>query len=260
MGKRLTRKDIKKKDPITEFLQGLWNTGLENRKYIVIAVSVVLGAIVLYLAFTMLYLNSAANRAQALQKAMDVYGAKVDTTLTQKKDDTYPSAEAKFKDALAGFQKVSGEYGTSEEGLLASYYESVCLRELGRPAEAEPKLKQVVEEWGSSQMGQVARMALADVYRSQRKYGEAVQILDSLEKEAAPVFSAESIVFTRASYLEAQGKYQAALDLLKKAQEGIKERRKSDEKFASPYESAIARRIEILKAKLDSGAPATTQG
>jgi len=260
VGKRLTRKDIKKKDPITEFLQGLWSAGLENRKYIIITVSVVLGAIGLYLAFTMLYLHSATNRAQALQQAMEIYGAKVDPTLTAKKDDTYPSNEAKWKDALASFQKVASDYGSSDEGLLAVYYESVCLRELGRSAEAEPKLKQVVEAWGGSQMGQVARMALADVYRSQKKYPEANQMLDSLQRETSPVFSAESIAYTRATYLEAQGKNREAFDLLKKTQDGIKERRKADEKFASPYESAINRRLDILKAKLGPEGPQAAQG
>jgi len=43
-------------------------------------------------------------------------------------------------------------------------------------------------------------------------------------------------------------------------QDGIKERRKTDEEFSSPYESAIGRRIEILKSKLDSGSPKVTQG
>jgi len=257
VGKRLTRKEIKKKDPITEALQKFWTLCLENRRYLVIGLSVILGAIILVMLGTLWYNRSQSSRATAMQEARDIYNARVDTALAAPQDGVYPSEAAKHEAALKAFENVERNYGSAQEGRLASYYKGVCQRELGRTADAEKTFRALLQSVDDPFMTQVVKLALAETLRVQRKYDEALPILNELSQNPTPAVTSESIAYTKALCLEEKGSLKEAYEVLKAAKAVLDEKGKSED-FFSPYESVISSRIEVLKARLGDTRPANS--
>jgi len=257
VGKRLTRKEIKKKDPITEALQKFWALCLENRRYLVIGLSVILGAIIVVMLGTLWYNRSQSSRATALQEAREIYNARVDTTLKAPQDGAYPSETAKYEAALKAFQSVEQNYGSAQEGLLATYYKGVCQRELGRAADAEKTFRAVLQDADDPFMAQVVKLALAETLRVQRKYDEALPLLNELSQATNPAVTSESVAYTKALCLEEKGSFKEAYDVLKAAKAALDEKGKSGD-YVSPYESVISSRIDFLKARLGDARPANS--
>lgn len=255
MGRRLTRKEIKKKDPITETLVSIWTWMVDNRRTALTAVGIVLAAVVLYYIGSTWYSRSQSTRSLAMQKALDTYDGKVDPSVKEPRDDTFPSAQAKFSAALKAFQEIESSEGKSADGLLATYYKAACLRELGRVAEAETALAQLLPEVEDKNQLQVVQMALAETYRAGGKYDDALRTLDQLEKADNPAFSTEAIAFARAQCLEAKGKYQDALNLLQSTQTRIEEKKRTNQQYYTPYENSITQQIESLRARIQKGTP-----
>jgi predicted negative regulator of RcsB-dependent stress response len=253
VGRRLTRKEIKKKDPITESLVGVWTWMVENRRVALIAIGIVLGAVVLYYVGSMWHSRSQSTRSLAMQKALEVYDGRVDPSAKEPKDNVFPTAQAKFSAALKTFQEIESSEGKSADGVLATYYKAACLRELGRVAEAEAALTQILPEVDDQHQLQVVQMALAETYRAGGKYDDALRMLDQLEKAENPAFSTEAIAYTRALCLEEKGKYQDALNLLQNTRTRIEEKKRSDPQYYTPYENAIIQRIESLRALARKG-------
>jgi len=255
VGRRLTRKEIKKRDPITETLVGVWTWMVENRRAALTVVGIVLGAVVLYYVGTLWYGRSQSTRTLAMQKALEVYDGRVDPAAKEPKDNVFPTAQAKFSAALKSFQEIESSEGSSAEGLMATYYKAACLRELGRVAEAEAALTKILPEVDDKRQLQVVQLALAETYRAGGKYDDALRTLDQLEKAENPAFSTEAIAYTRALCLEEKGKFQDALNLLKNTQTRIEEKKRSNQQYYSPYENAITQRIESLRVLIQKGSP-----
>jgi predicted negative regulator of RcsB-dependent stress response len=253
VGRRLTRKEMKKKDPITEMLVGVWTWMVDNRRTALTAVGIVLGAVVLYYVGSMWYSRSQSTRSLAMQKALDVYDGRVDPSAKEPKDNVFPTAQAKFSAALKTFQEIESSEGKSADGVLATYYKAACLRELGRVAEAETALTQILPEVDDKHQLQVVQMALAETYRAGGKYDDALRTLDQLEKAENPAFSTEAIAYTRALCLEEKGKYQDALNLLQSTRTRIEEKKRSNQQYYTPYENAITQRIESLRVLVQKG-------
>lgn len=245
---------MKKKDPITEILLELWTWMMDNRRTVYIGVTVLLAAVVVYMVGSMWYQRSQSSHSQAMQKALDIYEAKVEPTQKEPKENVYPTSEAKFNAALKAFEEVEKNEGTSETGLMASYYKAVCLRELGRQAESAAVLGKLEKEVDDSRQRQVIRFALAEIDRSMGKYDEAIRLLDSLEKEPDTVFSTEALAYNKALCLDEQGKYKEATELLQSTQARIQEKKSADQ-YYTPYETVISDLLAALKAKMQQAAP-----
>lgn len=248
MGRRLTRKEIKKKDPVTDILQKIWSFCLENKKLATIAVAAVLGAIVIYMVGDMVYTRSAASRSVAMKQAMTTFNAKVDPAQKEPGENVFTTNAAKYTAALASFTKVESELGSSGEGLFASYYKGLCLRELGRYPEAEATLKKVVEQMDEGRLKQIALLGLAETLRAQKKYDEAIQRFTELEKMAGTVVPFEAVCYSKALCLEEKGKVKEAYDLVQATYKTIQEKKR--EQYQTPYEAQISSLMARLKAKL----------
>jgi tetratricopeptide (TPR) repeat protein len=253
VGRRLTRKEIKKKDPITETLVGVWTWMVDNRRMALAVVGVVLGAVVLYMVGSMWYGRSQSTRSLAMQKALEIYDAKVDPSVKPPQENVYPTSQAKFSAALKSFQEIESGEGASRDGQMASYYKAACLRELGRVAEAEGALAKLLPEVEDKRQLQVIQLALAETYRAGGKYDDALRTLDQLEKAENPAFSTEALAYTRALCLEEKGKYKDALNLLQGTQTRIEEKKRANQQYYTPYENAIAQRIESLRVLAQKG-------
>ncbi len=255
MGRRLTRKEIKKKDPITETLVGVWTWMMDNRRTALTAVGIVLGAVVLYYIGSTWYSRSQSTRSLAMQKALEIYDGTVDASAKAPKDNVFPTDQAKFTAALKSFQEIEASEGKSADGLLATYYKAACLRELGRVKEAEAALVQLLPEVDDKLQLQVVQMALAETYRAGGKYDDALRTLDQLEKAENSAFSTEALAYTRALCLEEKGQYQDALNLLQSTRTRIEEKKRSNQQYYTPYENAITQQIESLRTRVQKGTP-----
>ncbi len=249
MGRRLTRKEIKKKDPITESLEQMWTYYQDNKRLILMALTVVLAVVVVVMVGRMLYTRSVNSRAISIHNAMKIYDAQVDPKQTTPKEGVYKSETDKYKAALAEFEKLADEYGSSHTGQIATYYKGICLRTLGKLADSETTLKGVLDETDDSEFRQVVQMALAETYRDQAKYKEADTIYDELLKSEHLLLPRETVVYAKSINVAESGNVPAAIKLLQRAYDDIQAKKKEDAQYYTPLEKSIKDRLDLLKAK-----------
>jgi len=91
----------------------------------------------------------------------------------------------------------------------------------------------------------------------QRKYDEALPLLNELSQATNPAVTSESVAYTKALCLEEKGSFKEAYDVLKAAKAALDEKGKSGD-YVSPYESVISSRIDFLKARLGDARPANS--
>lgn len=255
MGKRLTRKEIRKRDPITESLIKIWKYGSENRKKMAwFAVGVLLLAVVV-IAGESVWRRSTSSRSAAMRKAMDTYRAPVATVdptgKTAPPAGSFPTSEAKYTAAVKEFQSLAKQYSSSAEGAWSQYYEGLCLRELGRYGESAPLFRKVGEVASDKILKDAARMALAETLRAGGKFDEALSVYDQLSKDPKSVIPPEAASYAKALCLRDAGREKEAYDLLVRTR-GDLEAVSAEESGGSPYTYRIGMLIETLKAVLEA--------
>ena len=115
---------------------------------------------------------------RALQDALAMYSAPAASELAAGADrpggQVFATAEDKFKSAAAAFEGVERRFGSSGVGLRAKYYAALSRIELGQYDEAEKALKEI-QARGSGLEPELARVALAGLYRRSGKVDQAVE-------------------------------------------------------------------------------------
>jgi hypothetical protein len=86
----------------------------------------------------------------------------------------FATGEEKYKTAAAAFDGVERRFGSSTIGLRAKYYAALCRIQLGQNAEAEKALKEIQSRGGGLEP-ELARLALADLYRRSQQVDKAVE-------------------------------------------------------------------------------------
>ena len=86
----------------------------------------------------------------------------------------FATAEEKYKTAAAAFEGVERRFGSSKTGLRAKYYAALSRVQLGQNAEAEKALKEI-QALGAGLEPELARLALADLYRRSGQVDKAVE-------------------------------------------------------------------------------------
>ena len=87
---------------------------------------------------------------------------------TGPRGQVFATAEEKYKTAAAAFDGVERRFGSSKIGARAKYYAALARIELGQYAEAEKALKEIQATGRSGLEPELARLALADLYRRER--------------------------------------------------------------------------------------------
>jgi len=160
-----------------------------------------------------LYWQHRQNAAhQGLYKALETHHALIS------EDDrpgrvTYKTEEQKTARALVQFSELARNYPRSTEGRMARYYIGVIQFEMGKTAEAQKQLEQVIGE-GQDSILALARLSLAEVYVAQGKHDEAGKIYDYLLKQPTDTVSESRVKLAMVRHLQSRNKPEEARKLL----------------------------------------------
>jgi len=115
---------------------------------------------------------------RAFRDALTTFEAPVASELAAGADrpagQVFATAEEKYKTAAAAFEGVERRFGSSKTGQRAKYYAALSRVQLGQNAEAEKGLKEI-QALGAGLEPELARLALADLYRRSGQVDKAVE-------------------------------------------------------------------------------------
>jgi tetratricopeptide (TPR) repeat protein len=116
---------------------------------------------------------------RAFRDALTTFEAPVTAELKPGEDrpsgQVFATEEDKYKTAAAAFEGVARRYGSSIVGIRATYYAALARMELKQYAEAEKELKEIQARGGGGLEAELARTALADLYRRSGQVDKAVE-------------------------------------------------------------------------------------
>lgn len=187
---RLTRHELKTDHFAEEVGHTVEWLGLHRRQAIQyggIALAVIAIAAGAYYWTAARHRTRQADLAEALRNVNAAVG-----TAPNEAYKVFPTAEEKDKAVVKGLAEVAARHAGSMEGDIATYLLGTHAIDKGRLPEAETNLKTVAGE-GEKEYAALAKLALADLYATQNKIGEAEKLLRpvidspavSVSKEAA---------------------------------------------------------------------------
>lgn len=260
MGRRLTRKEIKRKDPVTEALESFWQYFVENRRSLLITITGVLIVLVLVIVGQRIYQNSVTASSQAVEEAGKLYwqtafateDAADDGTETDPDSVTPENAPNKTrKKNLQELQALADEHSPSGfTGTLVNYYKGITLRDTGNPEEAAQTLAATLAGDPKPDMALVVRLALAETLRKKGEYEAALQQYEQAMQVDATNFPKDMILMQKSICLEEAGRRKEAYEVMKELRESYEKKRQENPQFASPLETQVRSRIGLLEARL----------
>ncbi|MGH9579413.1 MAG: tetratricopeptide repeat protein, partial [Terriglobales bacterium] len=117
----------------------------------------------------------------ALGKAMRTYNAQIlpPGGAAQPGVPTFPSSEERARAALKEFREIVERYSFTRSAEIARYMAGVVAIDLGDAATAERELKAVAGSHNKD-LGPLAKLALASLYRTQNREVDAVKLYREL--------------------------------------------------------------------------------
>jgi hypothetical protein len=202
--KKELREEIKQDELATGLEQAaVWAGQHKDELRIGVGVAVVLLAAVG--AFGYFQAQRAREADRAMRDALSIYEAPVSAEIQPGLDrptgQVFATAEDKYKTAAAAFEGVERRYGSSAVGVRAKYYAAVSRLELKQYAEAEKALKEL-QGGGSGMEAELARVALADLYRRSGQVDKAVEAYKGLATNPAANLPRDFALMSAAQTLE----------------------------------------------------------
>ena len=178
------RSDVRhqlKRDRFAETTTETMHWAVEHRSRLVLYGSVAVAIVLLALTFYAVRRSQEQAAGLALANAMEIYGAPIVPvgTPAQPGITMFNSAKDRSTAANAEFRKIADKYST-QSGKIARYMEGVTYGEVGDYGNAEKELKDVVSH-GNSDLSNLAKFALASVYRQSNREADAISVYQDLE-------------------------------------------------------------------------------
>ncbi len=175
---------------------------------IVVAIVAILGGVAVFT-----WMNRQSDKANfALGEAMRTFNAPLRPAGTPPMpgDTTsYAGSVERAKAAQKAFKNVADNYSMSKPGKLARYLEGVSAMQAGDNAVAEQELKSSSDS-SDKEVGGLAKMALASLYRSTNRQGDAARIYKDLADHPTETVSKAAAQLEMAEMFEATDPQQAS--------------------------------------------------
>jgi predicted negative regulator of RcsB-dependent stress response len=113
----------------------------------------------------------------------------------------YVTATERAKAAAKQFQNIGSKYSYTKAGKVASYMQGVADVEAGDNAAAEQQLKSVADS-RDKDVSSLAKLALASVYRSTNRPGDAARIYKDLQDHPTDIVSKSQVRLEMAEMYE----------------------------------------------------------
>ncbi|HEY3929708.1 MAG TPA: tetratricopeptide repeat protein [Candidatus Koribacter sp.] len=177
------RSDVRhqlKRDKFAETTTETMHWAVEHRARLLLYGGVLVAVIVLAISYIAVRHSQEQAASIALANAFETYGAPVVPAGTPAipGQTTYTSAKDRATAANKAFATVANKYST-QSGEVARYMEGVTASEMDDPANAEKELKQVVDH-GNADLSNLAKYALASVYRQTGRDQDAINLYQEL--------------------------------------------------------------------------------
>ncbi|MBZ5524036.1 MAG: tetratricopeptide repeat protein [Acidobacteriia bacterium] len=202
-----TRRQLKE-DKFAETAQGAmkWASGHQQGTLWTILAIVAVAALTIGLYF---WHESQTEKANlALGKAIRTFEARLRAPGTPPGDDlSFTSMAERGKQAEKEFTAVADSYSFTKAGKIARYMAATAALQSGDTASAEKQLKAVADS--SSDAAPLAKMALATLYRSTNRDGEAAKLYKDMIDHPTGTVSKAQAQFALAEMYESSDPKQA---------------------------------------------------
>ncbi len=172
-----------KQDRFAEATKETVSWAVEHRNKLV-AAGVIAGVAILVIVGSWYYLSVRDQAAgEMLSQALRTYQAQLrpPTAPADPNTPSFTSAAERAKAANAEFSKIVQEYGRTNSGHVARYFEGLTYHDLGDVPAAERDLK-TVAGYGNKDLASLAKLALAGIYRDTGRDKDAIQLYNELIK------------------------------------------------------------------------------
>ena len=183
------RSDVRhdlKRDKFAETTTETMHWAVEHRSRVILYGSVLLAVLVLGISYVAVRRSQEQTASIALANAMETYGAPIVPagTPAQPGVTTFTSSKDRAKSANAEFGKIADKYST-KSGKIAHYMQGVTYGDMGDYADAEKTLKDVADH-GGADLSNLAKFALASVYRENNREADAISVYQDIESHPSP--------------------------------------------------------------------------
>jgi len=195
---RITRKELKT-DKFALEVEHTVTFFDEHRQELVRYGGIALGVAVLIAGYSIYAGREHVAREAALAHAIEVQEAGVGGT-SATGGLTFPTQEAKDKEAIKVFSDLKNKYSGSMEAEVSQYYLGSILADQGNLAQAEKSFQEAAEK-GDARYAPLAKLSLAQIYFSDGRDTQGESILRDLIAHPTVFVSSEQAAITLARYL-----------------------------------------------------------
>jgi len=184
----VTRQELKEQvqhDQFTDTVGSVVNYSVEHRQQVIrwgialVGALIIIGGILWYLSY------AKSIREQDLQTAFGTQEIPVGQPAAEG-SKSFPTQDAKNQAAIKAFAAVAAKDGDSREGMIARYYLGTLKVQTGDKS-AESDLRAAASS--NTEASSLAKIALAQLYKSQNKISEAQTLLRDLVNKPTDLVS-----------------------------------------------------------------------
>ncbi|QHS52182.1 tol-pal system YbgF family protein [Edaphobacter sp. 12200R-103] len=183
----------------------------DNRRPLILIGSIV-GALLIIVIIAAVVFNQRSEKADiAFGEAMQTYQTPIAAPGQQVPPGvkTFATAAERAKAANQGFLNIANSYGMTSSGKLARYFAGLTYIEAGENSQAESTLKEVAGGWNSD-LGSLAKLALAALYRQTGRDSQAIEVYNDLTAHPSVSVPAGTAQLQLADLYEAENKPEMA--------------------------------------------------
>lgn len=155
-----------------------------NQQQIVMAVVAVVVVALVALGYMAWQRRVEGRASEQLAEAIQLSEARIGPPPIDAKPEAIPSSfvteRERSQAALTKFKTVADEFPSTDAGIEARYREAATRVALGTPKEAAAAYQQVVDKAGSSIIGQMARLGVAESQARAGQFDQAISIYNDL--------------------------------------------------------------------------------